>query len=339
LETSNSVIDIRPVEFDPFAEPEITVSVHEAEALLKNISPVYETNPVEFDPFDGPEIELIAPATESQTEIWASCLIGDADASCAFNESFTIVLTGDFNKDAMFRALQDVVNMHQALKMTFSGDGTHICVFKNVTLDVDFHDISLKTAEQQEAYIKAYNKQYVLTPFDLINGPLFKTSLFKLSDKEHYLTFVVHHIVCDGWSIGIMMQDLSQLYSAYTKGEYINLPKGPLFTDYAIAETALSKSESFKETEDYWIKQFEGSEHTLNIPVDFPRPALRTYKSHREDYTLNSTLANGVKKLGKSTGSSFVTTLLAAFEVFFTTVNRAGRNNSGSACRRATRHR
>jgi len=316
LETSNSVIDIRPVEFDPFAEPEITVSVHEAEALLKNISPVYETNPVEFDPFDGPEIELIAPATESQTEIWASCLIGDADASCAFNESFTIVLTGDFNKDAMFRALQDVVNMHQALKMTFSGDGTHICVFKNVTLDVDFHDISLKTAEQQEAYIKAYNKQYVLTPFDLINGPLFKTSLFKLSDKEHYLTFVVHHIVCDGWSIGIMMQDLSQLYSAYTKGEYINLPKGPLFTDYAIAETALSKSESFKETEDYWIKQFEGSEHTLNIPVDFPRPALRTYKSHREDYTLNSTLANGVKKLGKSTGSSFVTTLLAAFEVF-----------------------
>ena len=316
METSNSVIDIRPVEFDPFAEPESLASVQQTEALLKKISPVYETSPVDFDPFNGPEIELIAPATESQTEIWASCLIGDTEASCAFNECFTIVLTGDFNKQAMSRALQDVVDMHQALKTTFSAEGTHICVFKNINVEIDFHDISSKTAEQKDAYIKAHNKQYVLTPFDLINGPLFKTSLFKLSEKEHYLTFVVHHIVCDGWSIGIMMQDLSQLYSAHAKGEYINLPKATPFSDYAVAEIALSKSQSFKETEDYWIRQFEGSEHTLNLPVDFPRPALRTYKSHREDYTLNSALANEVKKLGKSTGSSFVTTLLAAFEVF-----------------------
>jgi len=318
LETSNSVIDIQPVEFDPFAEPEISISAPATgnNTTPNNVNPVYETSAVEFDPFDGPELELIAPATESQTEIWASCIIGDADASCAFNECFTLVLTGDLNKDAMFRALQDVVNMHQALKMTFSADGANICVFKTITLNVDFHDIASRTPDQQDSYLKAHNKQYALTPFDLINGPLFKTSLFKLTEKEYHLTFAVHHIVCDGWSIGIMMQDLSRIYSAHTQGNYINPPKAPLFSDYAIAEIALSKTESFKETENYWIRQFDGSDHTMDIPVDFPRPAMRTYKSHREDYVMNSTLANEVKKLGKSTGSSFVTTLLAAFEVF-----------------------
>lgn len=316
METPNSVIDIQAVEFDPFAEPEISIALHGADPSPEVKALAYETNPVEFDPFAGPEIELIAVATESQTEIWASCLIGDSEASCAFNECFTLVLTGSLNKDAMFKALQEVVNMHQALRMSFSADGVNTCVYKTVKLEVDFHDISAKKAEQQDGYIKAHNKQYVLTPFDLINGPLFKTSLFKLSDNEHYLTFVVHHIVCDGWSIGIMMQDMSKLYSAYAKGEFINLPKAPLFSDYATAETALEKSSEYKEIERYWLEQFDGSEHTLNIPVDFPRPAMRTYKSHREDYTLNSNLADEVKKLGKSTGSSFVTTLLAAFEVF-----------------------
>ena len=94
------------------------------------------------------------------------------------------------------------------------------------------------------------------------------------------------------------------------------MPPAPLFSDYALDQLVQSDSDSNKETEHYWIDQFIGSSHLLDIPTDFPRPALRTYKSHREDLILNGALANEVKKLAKSTGSSFVTTLLAAFEVF-----------------------
>ena len=277
---------------------------------------IYDTTPVDFDPFAGPEISLIAPATEPQVEIWTSCLIGGAPASCAYNECASLLLTGVFNNNAMLRALQGIVNMHQALRMSFSADGKSICVYKELALNVDYRDLSSLTTEQQQNFIKDDNKKNVITPFDLVNGPLFKTSLFKLADQEHYLTFVAHHIVCDGWSIGIMMQDLSQLYSAYTKNEFVHLPEAPLFTDYAVEQSAFTESPSYKETERFWLDQFKGGGHLLNIPVDYPRPALRTYKSHREDFVLNGALTDEIKKLGKSAGSSFVTTLLAAFEVF-----------------------
>jgi len=316
LETSNLVIDIEPVEFDPFAGVEPYLSPAPLKVGGDSRAPVYEITPIEFDPFEGPEIELVAPATESQTEIWASCIIGDSAASCAFNECFSLILTGPLNLQAMQNALQDVVNMHQALRMTFSADGTSLCIYKTAKLAFDYQDISPRSPEQQGAFTRAYYKKDVLTPFDLVKGPLFKVSLFKLNSNEHHLTFVVHHIVCDGWSIGIMMQDLSKLYSAYAKDEYISLPKAPLFSDYAVSQSKLAKTPGYKETEEYWLNTFKGSEHLLNLPIDFPRPATRTYKSSREDFVMGSDLAKAVKTMGKNTGNSFVTTLLAAFEVF-----------------------
>jgi amino acid adenylation domain-containing protein len=275
-----------------------------------------DTNPVEFDPFAGPEISLIAPATEPQIEIWTSCLIGGDAANCAYNECFSLLLTGLFNTNAMMHALHEMVNMHEALRTSFSADGTNICVYKELMLDIDYKDLSALTEEKRDQVISEYNKQLVLTPFNLVTGPLFKASLFKFSESEHLLTFVAHHIICDGWSIGIMMQDLSKLYSAFAKQEYIKMPTPPLFSEYALDQFAQSESDSNKETARYWIDQFIGSGHLLDIPTDFPRPALRTYKSSREDLLLDGALANDVKKLAKSTGSSFVTTLLAAFEVF-----------------------
>ena len=277
---------------------------------------MYDTNPVEFNPFSGPEISLIAPATESQVEIWTSCLIGGDAASCAYNESFSLLLTGLFNTKAMLKALQDLMALHQSLRMAFSADGRNICIYKDLLLDIDCKDLSSKSSDEQQNFITDYNKQDVLKPFDLVKGPLFKTSLLKLSEHEYHLTFVAHHIVCDGWSIGIMMQDLSKLYSAYAKDEPVHLEPAPLFTDYALHELVLTESDAYKETERYWLKQFEGSNHLLNLPTDYTRPALRTFKSHREDLVMDGDLTNRVKQLGRSTGSSFVTTLLAAFEVY-----------------------
>ncbi|MFI5138430.1 MAG: condensation domain-containing protein, partial [Sphingobacteriales bacterium] len=252
------VFDLSPVEFDPFADPEISTATPVIAPKSDERKPVVKTSPVDFNPFAGPEISLIAPATEPQVEIWTSCLIGEAPASCAYNECASLQLTGVFNKDAMLRALQEIVNMHQALRMSFSADGKNICVFKELILKVDYQDLSPLSSELQQKFITDSNKNNVLTPFDLINGPLFKTSLFKLADQVHYLTFVAHHIICDGWSIGIMMQDLSKLYSACAKNQFIHLPAAPLFTSYATEQLALTESASYKETEQYWLDQFKG---------------------------------------------------------------------------------
>jgi NRPS condensation-like uncharacterized protein len=182
----------------------------------------FDISPVDFDPFAGPEIQLIAPATESQLEILTSCLIGGDEANCAYNESFSLLLTGQFNYDAMLRALQDITNRHQALRSAFSADGKYMCIYKELQLAVDYHDLSAQTAAGQQLFISNQNTQVALTPFNLVTGPLFKTTLIKLKEDEHLLTFIAHHIICDGWSIGIMMQDLSKFYSAYVKNEPAN---------------------------------------------------------------------------------------------------------------------
>jgi amino acid adenylation domain-containing protein len=282
----------------------------ESEALT------YEVSPVEFDPFAGPEILLVAPATESQVEIWTSCLIGGSDASCAYNDSASILLTGIFNKEAMLAALQALSDRHEALRTVFSADGQSIFVYKNPTVNVDYHDLSQQDEAQHKQFIKNYNRQSAITPLDLMNGPLYKAALFRLSNNEHYLTLLTHHIVCDGWSVGIIMQDLSKLYSAFAKNEVPELEPAPRFSEYAIEESTAAKSEEHKVTEDYWISQFKGSDHLLNVPADNPRPALRTYKSRRADFDLDASLVEELKLMGRKAGSSFVTTLLAAFEVF-----------------------
>lgn len=275
-----------------------------------------DTTPVEFDPFAGPEIALIAPATEPQVEIWTSCLIGGTPANCAYNECFSLLLTGMFNPAAMDRALREMVNMHESLRTSFSADGKSIFVYKHITPDIDYKDLSKATTVERKGFIEDYNRQIAMTPFNLVTGPLFKAALFKLTENEHLLTLVAHHIVCDGWSIGIMMQDLSKLYSGYAKGETVKLPAPPLFSQYSLDQMMQNDTGLNKETERYWLDQFMGSGHLMDLPTDYPRPSLRTYKSHRMDLVLDGALSNNVKKLAKAKGVSLVTTLLAAFEVF-----------------------
>src|SRR6202012_4817683 len=102
-------------------------------------------------------------------------------------------------------------------------------------------------------FVDDYNTRLVSKPFDLVNGPLFKAAIFKYSENEHLLTFVVHHIVCDGWSIGIMMQDLSKLYSSYAQNANPHLPEAPSFAHYAVDQLKYADSAENKETEQYWL--------------------------------------------------------------------------------------
>ncbi|MBK0379127.1 non-ribosomal peptide synthetase [Mucilaginibacter segetis] len=272
--------------------------------------------PVDFDPFAGPEILLIAPATEPQIEIWTSCLIGGSDASCAYNDSASLLLTGPFDDNAMRLALQALSDRHEALRTVFSGDGKTICVYNNPKISFDYHDISTQEAEQNASFIQNYARQNAITPMDLVYGPLFKTALFKLNNDEHYLTFIAHHIICDGWSVGVILQDLSKLYTAFAKGIEPILPPAPQFSDYAVDQSFSEEDATLRENEAFWIDQFKGSDHLLNLPTDNPRPTYRTFKSNRADFNLEANLVNDIKKMARKAGSSFVTALLAAFEVF-----------------------
>ncbi|MBC3786886.1 non-ribosomal peptide synthetase [Spirosoma utsteinense] len=270
---------------------------------------------VDFDPFAGPAILRLATATEPQLEILTACLLGGDDASRAYNESISLRFTGALNKPALQQAWRALVDRHEMLRSAFSTDGSQVIIFRDGPAEMNWLDCSDKTEVEQATIVADHTKQDALHLFDLQTGPLVRIGLIKLAEQTHHLTITAHHIVCDGWSLGILMQDLSALYSAYAQHLTPSLPEAPLFSQHAADQQTFATSETYREIERYWIDQYRQNVPVLNLPTDFPRPALRTYKSNRRDYPLDEALVLAVKAMGVKAGCSFVTTLLASFEV------------------------
>jgi amino acid adenylation domain-containing protein len=276
--------------------------------------------PVDFDPFAGPELVHLAPTTEPQVEIWSACVLGGADANRAYNESTSFRFKGNLNRKALEEALRALIRRHEALRSAFSADGRQILIFRDFPIDLFYEDISTKPAPDREQWVNDYLKREVLHLFDLVNGPLLKAGLIKLADNEHHLVLTTHHIISDGWSTGTMLQDLSKLYSAYVQNSSPDLPKPLEFSQYAQEQLDFLRSAEYRQIENYWIDQYKDDIPVLNLPTDFPRPASRSYKSKRRDYTLDPGLVLAIKKLGLQAGCSFVTTLMSTFEAFLSRI-------------------
>jgi amino acid adenylation domain-containing protein len=268
-----------------------------------------------FDPFAGPEILALVPLTESQAEIWMACVLGGDDASRAYNESVTLRLRGPLDVPALRRAWQAVVQRHEALRLVFSADGQYGCVLRELPTTLLPKDMSHLSAAEQRRQLAVLASQEVRRVFDLQRGPLVRATLCQLGAEEHQLVLTVHHIVCDGWSLGIMLQDLSQLYSAYCLGLPAALPEATPFRHYADEQLLFARNGASQAVEQFWLKQYQGTVPQLSLPTDRPRPATRTYQSARADFPLAPELVAGLKQVGRHAGSSLVTTLLAAFEV------------------------
>jgi amino acid adenylation domain-containing protein len=269
-----------------------------------------------FDPFAGPEIEYIVYTTKAQSEIWTDCYLGGKDAARAYNLSFTIEFNGILDSTLMNQAIQKLIDRHEAFRTTFSTDGVYMSILKKLSVELTFHDLSNLDETAKSNSLEQYIKGETHFLFDLVHGPLIKFGLLKLSATDHQLIFTVHHIICDGWSVGIMLQDLSILYSAYIENKTPILTEPIPFSVYANEELIFSKSDENKEIEKYWFEIYEQSIPVLNLPIENPRPSLRTYKSQRLDFTLDSNLSTSIKKTGLSASASFATTLLTCFEVF-----------------------
>src|SRR5690606_25912070 len=151
--------------------------------------------------------------------------------------------------------------------------------------------------------------------FDLQNGPLFRAYLIKISEDNHIFKLSAHHIICDGWSFGIILENLSKIYSAYVNNELPTLEPVVPFSNYAKEVLDDSKSAEYKQSEDYWLEQYR-EVPVLNIPTDRPRPIARTYRSQSIDFAVPKEIIENVRLLGARSKASLVTTLITAFEAY-----------------------
>jgi len=270
---------------------------------------------VDFDPFAEGELSTTAPATEAQKEIWASVKMGDA-ANCAYNESQSLRLRGSLDVETLQFALQELVQRHEALRMTFSPDGNTLCIAASRQISISWVDLSDLHQQERETEVAVLSRQQVEQPFDLEHGPLFRVQIVKLQSQEHLLLLTAHHIVCDGWSWGVLISDLGKIYSARRLGVEPNLEEPDRFSDYALLQDEAKNSMDGIATEAYWLEQFSDSVPIVDFPSDRPRPPVRTFNAAREDWNINSTLVTEFKQLGTKLGCSFMTIILASFEVW-----------------------
>ncbi|GAA4779840.1 hypothetical protein GCM10023231_03320 [Olivibacter ginsenosidimutans] len=275
----------------------------------------YILEPITYNPFSTGEIYRVVPTTDPQKEIWISCSLGEKDANLAYNESISLRLNGSLQVDAFTKALYRLVDRHESLRTTFSANGDWLFIHTTFPFQVHRVDLSPK-AGHQEATLNAFLQQEVATPFDLFTGPLFRFTLHQLSNNEYIFTLTAHHIICDGWSLGILLEDISKLYDAQLHPDTKNLPEPSSFATYAVQQYHYTKSEAYAETLAYWVNKIKKDPAAVILPLDFERPSIRTYSSKRLDYTLDRSLVQALKKLATTSGCSFVTTLFASFELF-----------------------
>lgn len=269
---------------------------------------------VDFDPFNGPVIERILPTTEAQREVYVASIMG-VDANCAYNESVSLILTGNLDRSSLESALTDLVQRHEALRAVLNTSGTRTIVFDKIPLAIDYSELHTLNSEDRGKALQGIAVKDMTTPFDLVNGPLFRVSITRTRTDEHVLRLSGHHILIDGWSLGIMMAEISALYNAHKNGGVLQLPPAVPLSEYVLATIDFAKSTEHATVEKYWMDLYKGPVPQMDLPVDRLRPKQKTYKGNRIDLEMAPELVRGLKEVATRNGASFVTTLLTSFEI------------------------
>ncbi len=267
---------------------------------------------VDYDPFADGALARVVPTTEPQRELWLADRLGP-DASLAFNESVRLQLRGRLAPTALRAALQGLLDRHDALRAGFGPDGETLCVLEGVELTLDERDLSALDPQARAAAVDTRLRHAVDTPFSLEHDRLFRAELLRLGPDEHLLILTAHHIVCDGWSWWVLVQELGALYAQCLGETAKPLPPAEDFADYALAELAHPAGGGSADDEAYWLARFAGEVPVLDLPIDRPRPARRSFASAREDHVLDAALVAAVRALGARRGVSLFATLLASF--------------------------
>ncbi|WP_439653511.1 amino acid adenylation domain-containing protein [Pseudomonas rhodesiae] len=246
-------------------------------------------------------------AQERQWFLWQL----DPD-SAAYHVPGALRLCGMLDKAALRRSFASLAARHESLRTRLHLDD------ESRTQQVLPHaDIQILEDRTDEAQLKARVEAEIARPFDLRQGPLLRVTLLELNAQEHVLVLVQHHIVSDGWSMGVMVQELMQLYAAYSQGQDCTLTPLPIqYGDYALWQRRWMEAGEKTRQLNYWRQLLGGTQPVLALPLDRPRPAQQRFLGARQDIQLDPGLVTGLKALAQREGVTLFMLLLASFQLF-----------------------
>ena len=222
------------------------------------------------------------------------------------------------NVAALGKSLDQIVRRHEILRSRFAvADGKPMQeVQPPMQVGLPLIDLADRPPQIREAEAQQLAYMDTHRPYDLSTGPLFRATLLRLADNDFLLLLSMHHIAGDGWSLGLLFEELAQLYEAFDAGQPSPLPELPMqYGDYASWQREWLQGEVLEEQLSYWQQQLAGAPPLLTIPADRPRPPVQSFRGAVQYFTVPPNLTPAIKALGQLEGTTLFMTLLAAFSV------------------------
>ncbi|MFD2169215.1 amino acid adenylation domain-containing protein [Tumebacillus lipolyticus] len=256
-----------------------------------------------------------SPLSFSQERIWIMERLAPDQA--VYNIPAAVELSGPLDLDILAKSLNEVVARHEVLRSTIhSGEGEPIVQYESVrTLALDLVDYSQLSDVERSREASLLADSLAKRPFDLESDPLLRATAIRFTAEEHLLVLVIHHLVADGWSLGVLIEELATLYTAFAEGERSPLPALPIqYGDYADWQKSERGQAQLDLQLAYWKQQLGGVVEPLALPTDRPRPAVQTFQGARKRFDLSAGLTDRLKRLGEQEGATLFMTLLSAYQ-------------------------
>ncbi|MEH2430768.1 MAG: amino acid adenylation domain-containing protein [Nostoc sp.] len=296
--------------------PELRAEIQERKAeIIEFLEASNRTNNHSFKPLVPISRSGNLPLSFAQQRLWfLDQLIPN---NPFYNIPLALHLTGSLKLAALEQTFNEIVQRHEALRTTIIVQKGQPVQVINPTLTIPLPIIDLRQLPQAEREIQArrLTTQEAQRPFNLSTDSLLQVKLLWLDETQYILLLTMHHIVSDGWSIGVLIQEIATLYTAFASNQPSPLPKLRIqYADFAYWQRQWLQGEVLKKQLSYWQKQLDGIS-MLNLPTDRPRLAVQTYQGARQPLQLSKSLSKALLALGQQEGVTLFITLLAAFQV------------------------
>jgi amino acid adenylation domain-containing protein len=258
------------------------------------------------------------PLSYAQEGIWLSAQTGDKDNEASYHIAFYVRLVGELDIQALVQTLNAIVQRHEALRTRFvSIDGTPFQIIApgiETRLEVPVLDWSGTPAEERLERTACLIEEMVQTPFDLTSGPMLRASIVKFEPREHLLLIDVHHIVSDGWSMGVLLREISALYTASVKGLASSLSELPVqYADYGQWQREWLESGALQQQLEYWKGQLQGAPALLELPTDYRRPLIQGFGGAQVPFTVSGNTVRALDVLAHEERATLFMAVAAGF--------------------------
>jgi len=234
-----------------------------------------------------------------------------------YNESIAVRLKGLLNISALEQSLNEIVRRHEALRTNFicvEGEPTQ-AIAPYLPLSLTVVDLQEIPECKREAKALQLVSEAISCPFNLAQGSLLRATLVKLSKTDHVILLTIHHIICDGWSMAVLIREIAALYTAFCSGKPSPLAELPIqYADFGVWQRQCLSGDSLQSHLSYWLKQLSNYPPLLQLPTNRPRPAIQGFRGATQLFSLSPDLTKALKVLSQQAGTTLFMTLLAAFK-------------------------